>query len=173
MNEAIKLSIVVPLYNEEASVTPLYVRLTQVMTGLDEPYEIVFVDDGSTDQTFKALYEVYESDSRVSIVTLRRNFGQTPALSAPAGTASDHHLHGRRFAARPRRNSRLHHQARRGLRHRQRLAGATARQVADTPAAEPYRELDDGQAFRSSTSRFWHDLQGLSSRDHSEPPALR
>src|SRR6266568_4547586 len=82
MNEAIKFSIVVPLYNEEASVTPLYVRLTQVMTGLDEPYEIVFVDDGSTDQTLKALYEVYESDSRVSIVTLRRNFGQTPALKA-------------------------------------------------------------------------------------------
>src|SRR6266581_4204314 len=82
MNEAIKFSIVVPLYNEEASVTPLYVRLTQVMTGLDEPYEIVFVDDGSTDQTLKTLYEVYESDSRVSIVTLRRNFGQTPALKA-------------------------------------------------------------------------------------------
>src|SRR5260370_19004504 len=82
MNEAITFSIVVPLYNEEASVTPLYVRLTQVMTGLDEPYEIVFVDDGSTDQTLKALYEVYESDSRVSIVTLLRNFGQTPALKA-------------------------------------------------------------------------------------------
>src|SRR5437016_10121301 len=82
MNQAIKYSIVVPLYNEEASVTPLYVRLTQVMAGLDEPYEIVFVDDGSTDQTLKALYEIYESDSRVSIVTLRRNFGQTPALKA-------------------------------------------------------------------------------------------
>ena len=82
MNQAIKYSIVVPLYNEEASVTPLYVRLTQVMAGLDEPHEIVFVDDGSTDQTLKALYEIYESDSRVSIVTLRRNFGQTPALKA-------------------------------------------------------------------------------------------
>jgi glycosyltransferase involved in cell wall biosynthesis len=82
MNKAIRFSIVVPFYNEEASVTPLYVRLTQVMTGLDEPYEIVFVDDGSTDQTLKTLYEISESDSRVRVVALRRNFGQTPALKA-------------------------------------------------------------------------------------------
>jgi glycosyltransferase involved in cell wall biosynthesis len=82
MNEAITFSIVVPLYNEEASVTPLYVRLTQVMSGLDEPYEIVFVDDGSTDRTLTNLYEIYESDSRVTIVTLRRNFGQTAGLKA-------------------------------------------------------------------------------------------
>lgn len=82
MNEAIKYSIVVPLYNEEASVTPLYVRLTQVMSALDEPYEIVFVDDGSKDRTLKNLHEIYESDSRVTIVALGRNFGQTPALKA-------------------------------------------------------------------------------------------
>jgi glycosyltransferase involved in cell wall biosynthesis len=77
-----KFSIVVPLYNEAANVTPLYVRLTQVMAGLDEPYEIVFVDDGSTDHTLKTLDEIYESDSRVRIITLRRNFGQTAALKA-------------------------------------------------------------------------------------------
>lgn len=82
MNETIKYSIVVPLYNEEASVTPLYMRLTQVMSGLDEPYEIVFVDDGSKDRTLKALYEIHQSDSRVNVVALRRNFGQTPALKA-------------------------------------------------------------------------------------------
>jgi glycosyltransferase involved in cell wall biosynthesis len=82
MNRDIKFSIVVPLYNEAANVTPLYVRLTQVMTGLDEPYEIVFVDDGSKDNTLKTLYEICESDSRIRIVALRRNFGQTPALKA-------------------------------------------------------------------------------------------
>ena len=49
MSREVSLSIVVPLYNEEANLTPLYVRLTQVMAALDEPYEIVFVDDGSTD----------------------------------------------------------------------------------------------------------------------------
>jgi glycosyltransferase involved in cell wall biosynthesis len=82
MNRHIKYSIVVPLYNEAASVPALYVRLTQVMEGLDEPYEIVFVDDGSADQTPKRLYEIYESDSRVRVITLRRNFGQTAALKA-------------------------------------------------------------------------------------------
>jgi glycosyltransferase involved in cell wall biosynthesis len=82
MNRHIKYSIVVPLYNEAANVSALYVRLTQVMTGLGEPYEIVFVDDGSADHTPETLYEIYESDARVKIVTLRRNFGQTPALKA-------------------------------------------------------------------------------------------
>jgi len=57
MNTDMKYSIVVPLYNEAASVAPLYVRLTQVMAGVDEPYEIVLIDDGSTDHTLKELYE--------------------------------------------------------------------------------------------------------------------
>ena len=78
----IKFSVVVPLYNEEGNVAPLYVRLRQVMTGLEEPYELIFVDDGSKDHTPQALTEVYESDSRVKIVSLRRNFGQTAALKA-------------------------------------------------------------------------------------------
>src|SRR6516164_9539387 len=78
----IKFSVVVPLYNEEGNVAPLYVRLTQVMTGLEEPYELIFVDDGSKDRTPQTLTEVYESDSRVKIVSLRRNFGQTAALKA-------------------------------------------------------------------------------------------
>jgi len=82
MSTDISFSIVVPLYNEEANVTILYVRLNQVMAALDEPYEIVFVDDGSTDRTARRLNEIYESDSRVRAVTLRRNFGQTAALKA-------------------------------------------------------------------------------------------
>jgi glycosyltransferase involved in cell wall biosynthesis len=78
----ISLSIIVPLFNEEASIVPLYVRLTQVLTGLDQPYEIIFVDDGSKDTTPQVLDQIYESDSRVKIVSLRRNFGQTAALKA-------------------------------------------------------------------------------------------
>jgi glycosyltransferase involved in cell wall biosynthesis len=80
--DAVKFSIVVPVYNEEANIAPLYVRLTQVMTGLEEPYEIVFIDDGSEDRTPRALNELFENDSRVRIVSLRRNFGQTAALKA-------------------------------------------------------------------------------------------
>ncbi len=86
-SDAIQFSIVVPLYNEEKNVVPLYVRLTQVMTELEAPYEIIFVDDGSKDQTPQALAQVYESDSRVRIVTLRRKFGQTAALKAGFDTA--------------------------------------------------------------------------------------
>ncbi len=78
----IKFSIVIPLYNEEANVTPLYVKLTQVMTGLDQPFEIIFVDDGSRDGTLEALNVIYDNDSRIRIVSLRRNFGQTAALKA-------------------------------------------------------------------------------------------
>jgi glycosyltransferase involved in cell wall biosynthesis len=76
------LSIIVPLFNEQASIVPLYVRLTQVLTGLDHPYEIIFVDDGSKDTTPQVLDQIYESDSRIKIVSLRRNFGQTAALKA-------------------------------------------------------------------------------------------
>jgi glycosyltransferase involved in cell wall biosynthesis len=77
-----KYSIVIPLYNEAANVIPLYVRLTDVMEGLDEPYEIVFIDDGSRDETRNRLFQICESDSRIRVITLRRNFGQTAALKA-------------------------------------------------------------------------------------------
>jgi glycosyltransferase involved in cell wall biosynthesis len=82
MNNKVKYSIVVPLYNEAANVTPLYVRLTEVMEGFDEVYEIILIDDGCSDETPQRLYEISESDSRVKVITLRRNFGQTPALKA-------------------------------------------------------------------------------------------
>src|SRR5713101_5909881 len=78
----IRVSIVVPIFNEEGSAKRLYVTLTQVMRALGEPYEIVFVDDGSTDRSPAILEEIREADSCVRTVTLRRNFGQTPALKA-------------------------------------------------------------------------------------------
>ena len=75
-------SIVVPLYNEQESVTPLYVKIIDVMDTVGEPYEIVFVDDGSRDGTFRILSEIADDDERVVVVRLRRNFGQTAALKA-------------------------------------------------------------------------------------------
>src|SRR6266478_4744601 len=77
--DRIKFSIVVPVFNEEGSTATLYVTLTQVMRALGEPYEIVFIDDGSTDRSPAILGEIQEADSCVRVVTLRRNFGQTPA----------------------------------------------------------------------------------------------
>src|SRR5438552_8467410 len=78
----IRYSIVVPFYSEQENIPPLYMKLTEVMDGIGEPYELVFVDDGSKDDSFKVLSEIYEHDRRVNLVRLRRNFGQTPALKA-------------------------------------------------------------------------------------------
>jgi glycosyltransferase involved in cell wall biosynthesis len=78
----IKYSIVVPIFNEEGSAATLYVTLTQVMRALAEPYEIVFVDDGSSDRSPAILEDIHGADSCVRVVTLRRNFGQTAALKA-------------------------------------------------------------------------------------------
>src|SRR5207248_3194301 len=78
----IQFSIVVPFFNEQENIPPLYMKLTEVMDGIGEPYELVFIDDGSKDNTFKVLSDIYEHDRRVNVVRLRRNFGQTAALKA-------------------------------------------------------------------------------------------
>lgn len=77
-----KYSIVVPLHNEQENVTDLYDRLKAVMEANGESFEMVLVDDGSTDNTFGLLREIVAVDSRVTVVKLRRNFGQTAGLAA-------------------------------------------------------------------------------------------
>ena len=77
-----KYSIVVPFHNEEENVNTLYDRLTAVMEATGESFEVVFVDDGSSDSTFRLLREILAVDSRVAVIKLRRNFGQTSALAA-------------------------------------------------------------------------------------------
>lgn len=78
----IKYSVVVPFHNEEENVTALYDALKAVMEQVGESFELVFVDDGSTDRTYRLLEEITAVDSRVTVVKLRRNFGQTSALAA-------------------------------------------------------------------------------------------
>src|SRR6266542_3833181 len=77
-----RYSIVIPLHNEQENVTVLYDRLKAVMEGSGESFEIVFVDDGSSDETFHLLRQISGVDSRITVVRLRRNFGQTSALAA-------------------------------------------------------------------------------------------
>jgi len=84
----VKYSIVVPFHNEEENVTVLYARLKQVMEQVSDSFEIVLVDDGSRDRTYKLLEEIAAVDSRVLVVKLRRNFGQTSALAAGFDHAS-------------------------------------------------------------------------------------
>jgi glycosyltransferase involved in cell wall biosynthesis len=76
------LSIVIPIHNEEHSILPLYDRLTAVLEQLQRPYEILFVDDASTDRSFELLANLVETDGHLKVIRLRRNFGQTAALSA-------------------------------------------------------------------------------------------
>ena len=76
------LSIVIPIHNEEPSVLALYDGLTTVLESVAKPYEIIFVDDASTDRGFELLANLLETDSRLKVVRLRRNFGQTAALCA-------------------------------------------------------------------------------------------
>ena len=83
-----KYSIVVPFHNEEDNVTVLYARLKQVMEQVGDSFELVLVDDGSDDRTYKLLEEIAAVDSRVLVVKLRRNFGQTSALAAGFDHAS-------------------------------------------------------------------------------------
>jgi glycosyltransferase involved in cell wall biosynthesis len=78
----IRYSIVVPFFNEQENIPSLYMKLTEVMDSIGEPFELVFIDDGSKDDSFKVLSEIYEHDGRVNLVRLRRNFGQTAALKA-------------------------------------------------------------------------------------------
>ena len=77
-----KYSIVVPFHNEEENVTALYDRVKLVMEQVGESFELVLVDDGSRDRTYRLLEEIAAVDSRVMVIKLRRNFGQTSALAA-------------------------------------------------------------------------------------------
>src|SRR6202167_1899610 len=82
------LSIVIPIHNEEPSILPLYDRLTAVLELLRRSYEILFVDDASTDRSFELLANLVETDGHLKVIRLRRNFGQTAALSAGFHEAS-------------------------------------------------------------------------------------
>ena len=76
------LSIIVPLYNEEESVSPLYDAIVKSVNPLGLDYEILFVDDGSKDNTVPTAVKLAEKDKRLRIIKFRRNYGQTPAMAA-------------------------------------------------------------------------------------------
>src|SRR5262249_23623544 len=77
-----ELSIVVTLYNEAASLDELYRRTVDTLEPLDRPFELIFVDDGSTDSTFASLERLHAADRRVRAVRFKRKFGQHPAMHA-------------------------------------------------------------------------------------------
>jgi glycosyltransferase involved in cell wall biosynthesis len=82
------LSVIAPLYNEEESVRLLYEAIVRVVEPLHLNYEILFVDDGSKDETFRNARELSEKDDRLKVIRFRKNYGQTPAMAAGIDHAS-------------------------------------------------------------------------------------
>jgi glycosyltransferase involved in cell wall biosynthesis len=85
---SLELSIIVPVFNEEESVVPLCNQLIATLSGLGKSFELIFINDGSTDGSFAVLCGLAKTDSRVKVINLRRNFGQTAAMSAGFDHAS-------------------------------------------------------------------------------------
>lgn len=79
---AIGISVIVPFYNEEGSIRPLYERLAAVLRDLGRSSEVIFVDDGSRDGTLAHAREIAAQDRSVRVIALRRNYGQTAAIMA-------------------------------------------------------------------------------------------
>ncbi len=80
-------SVIIPAHNEEQSIQPLYLSVRSVMNNLDKDWELIFIDDGSSDKTFEQIRQVSSEDKRVKFIKFRRNFGQTAAWSAGFGHA--------------------------------------------------------------------------------------
>jgi len=76
------LSIILPAYNEEENIEVIYERIKNVLTGSEYKYEIIFVDDGSTDNTEKNILNLIQTDKAVKLISFSRNFGHQSALIA-------------------------------------------------------------------------------------------
>jgi glycosyltransferase involved in cell wall biosynthesis len=83
-----ELSVTVPVYNEADNLEPLHAEISQTLGLLGRPYEVVYIDDGSTDRSFAVLAELQRRDPHVVVVRLPRNYGQTAALAAGFDHAS-------------------------------------------------------------------------------------
>lgn len=81
-SESPRLSVVIPIFNERGTLDELFRRLTVTLADQPGGYEIIAVDDGSTDGTREALRELHDRDSHIRVILLSRNFGQSPALYA-------------------------------------------------------------------------------------------
>jgi len=77
-----ELSVFLPVYNEEENIEPLNIKLTESLEKLGRTYEIIYVDDGSSDASLDRLRDAASRDERVRVIALRRNYGQTAAMSA-------------------------------------------------------------------------------------------
>ena len=83
-----ELSLFLPVYNEQENLGPLHEKVTAAMASLGRSYEVIYVDDGSTDRSYEMLRAIAADDPRVKVVRFRRNYGQTAAMAAGIHAAS-------------------------------------------------------------------------------------
>ena len=76
------LTVVIPIYNEAPNLEPLHRELTEALTRSGRPYEVILVDDGSSDQSWEIMSRLQARDPRLRVIRFRRNFGQTAAFAA-------------------------------------------------------------------------------------------
>ena len=76
------ISVIIPVFNEEKNISSVYNRCISVLDSIGEDYELIFINDGSTDTTFQLIYQLSESDARIKYINLSRNFGHQIAVSA-------------------------------------------------------------------------------------------
>jgi dolichol-phosphate mannosyltransferase len=76
------LSVIIPVFNEEKNISSVYSRCISVLRSIGEPFEVIFINDGSKDDTFQKVYQLSETDARVKYINLSRNFGHQIAVSA-------------------------------------------------------------------------------------------
>jgi glycosyltransferase involved in cell wall biosynthesis len=86
--DQIVLSIIIPLFNESENIDALYSRMIRVLSNMGEPFEIIFINDGSLDSTLQCLHSIRDKDNRIKVIDLSRNFGKEIAISAGLDFAS-------------------------------------------------------------------------------------
>jgi len=82
LNSNSLISLVVPVYNESGVVNIFIKRINNILASIDYKYEIIFIDDGSTDDTFLELEQIYKNYENIRVITFSRNFGKEAAISA-------------------------------------------------------------------------------------------
>ncbi|MFZ5517369.1 MAG: glycosyltransferase family 2 protein [Candidatus Zhuqueibacterota bacterium] len=80
-NECPEISVLIPLFNEEESLPELYNKLTEVLSQMKMSYELVFIDDGSTDDSYSVLEKIHQHDSRIRVYQFRKNYGKSAAMT--------------------------------------------------------------------------------------------